>query len=405
MTITNQVRAVTYVGNDVTTIFPYTFIIPDEASVVVQLVEIATNVITVLNDTQYTITGINNPTGGQVTYPLMGSPLAPEFQIQIVRVTVPIQEVSVNNQSAYDAEVVEGVWDRLTMMNQDNFDDLNRALLAPIGGTGALLFPGAENTVPIYDADGNLVEGPTADQVAAAQGFAIAAAASAAAAAASLTDFETRYLGAYAVDPTVDNDGLPLIVGASYWNSTFNELRFYDGANWVQVIVGPLVLDNLGQIAVDPTNVVAGSALQMSIDGLIYFRMDNAGFINFGAGAPSRELSFDGAGAIRFPTGTTAQRPGTPLEGDVRRNSETGQFEGYSGSGWGGLGGAGLFKGDNGESGDTVNGAGDIFRVHEKELNTDTTIDGDENAVGVGPLTIASGVTLTVATGGVLVIV
>ena len=65
-------------------------------------------------------------------------------------------------------------------------------------------------------------------------------------------------------------------------------------------------------------------------------------------------------------------------------------------------GGGGVFKGDNG----TVNGGkeGDIFRVHQKQLDTNTTIDADENALAAGPLTIATGITLTVTSGGNLVI-
>jgi len=64
-------------------------------------------------------------------------------------------------------------------------------------------------------------------------------------------------------------------------------------------------------------------------------------------------------------------------------------------------GGGGTFKGENGE----INaGGGDIFRVHQQQLDTDTTIDADENALAAGPLTIATGVTLTVTTGGNLVI-
>ena len=56
-------------------------------------------------------------------------------------------------------------------------------------------------------------------------------------------------------------------------------------------------------------------------------------------------------------------------------------------------GGGGLFKGENGEVGSS---AGDIFRVHEAQLDTSTTIDSDENGLCAGPLTIATGVTLTV---------
>ena len=55
--------------------------------------------------------------------------------------------------------------------------------------------------------------------------------------------------------------------------------------------------------------------------------------------------------------------------------------------------GGGMFKGDNGTVGSR---AGDIFRINEQELNTNTTIDADENASATGPLTVASGITLTV---------
>ena len=48
----------------------------------------------------------------------------------------------------------------------------------------------------------------------------------------ALDDFDDRYLGSKATAPTVDNDGNPLITGAIFWNSTNNELQFYNGAAW-----------------------------------------------------------------------------------------------------------------------------------------------------------------------------
>lgn len=59
-------------------------------------------------------------------------------------------------------------------------------------------------------------------------------------------------------------------------------------------------------------------------------------------------------------------------------------------------GGGGRYRGERGLVGAAGN-AGDIFRVHEQELNTNTTIDSTENALCSGPLTVASGVTLTVS--------
>ena len=46
---------------------------------------------------------------------------------------------------------------------------------------------------------------------------------------------------------------------------------------------------------------------------------------------------------------------------------------------------------------------GGIFRINAQTLNTDTTILATENANVTGPLTIATGVTLTVNSGGTLV--
>lgn len=60
-------------------------------------------------------------------------------------------------------------------------------------------------------------------------------------------------------------------------------------------------------------------------------------------------------------------------------------------------GGAGFFQGENGNQGDTTNGKGDIFRTHEQELNTNTTIASGDNAGCFFSLNVASGVTLTVS--------
>jgi len=64
----------------------------------------------------------------------------------------------------------------------------------------------------------------------------------------------------------------------------------------------------------------------------------------------------------------------------------------------------GRYKGERGTVGASA-AAGDIFRVHEQQLDTNVTIDATENALAAGPLTVASGVTLTVTTGGNLSIV
>ena len=45
-------------------------------------------------------------------------------------------------------------------------------------------------------------------------------------------NFDDRFLGTKASDPTLDNDGNALVEGAIYYNSTTNEVKFYNGTSW-----------------------------------------------------------------------------------------------------------------------------------------------------------------------------
>jgi hypothetical protein len=49
--------------------------------------------------------------------------------------------------------------------------------------------------------------------------------------------------------------------------------------------------------------------------------------------------------------------------------------------------------------------AGSIFRTNVQSLTVDTTITATTNANATGPLGVADGITLTIASGGRLVIV
>ncbi len=58
------------------------------------------------------------------------------------------------------------------------------------------------------------------------------AAASEVAAAATYDAFDDRYLGDKAADPSVDNDGDALLIGAIYYNTTLNQLKVWNGSLW-----------------------------------------------------------------------------------------------------------------------------------------------------------------------------
>lgn len=94
-------------------------------------------------------------------------------------------------------------------------------------------------------------------------------------------------------------------------------------------------------------------------------------------------------GAAVIPTGLTAQRPAVPAEGHFRRNSELGQWEGYDGSQWSGIGGA-------------SGGGGNPFCYeNDTHVTADYTITSGKNAMSAGPITINDGATVTISDGSV----
>jgi hypothetical protein len=60
-------------------------------------------------------------------------------------------------------------------------------------------------------------------------------------------NFDDRYLGAKASDPTVDNDGGSLITGALYFNTTNGVMKVWEGSSWVAAyasLSGALIASN-----------------------------------------------------------------------------------------------------------------------------------------------------------------
>jgi len=95
-------------------------------------------------------------------------------------------------------------------------------------------------------------------------------------------------------------------------------------------------------------------------------------------------------GSVVVPAGTEAQRDGSPSAGYLRFNSDAGSFEGYNGAEWGSIGGG---------------ATSDAVYENSAIIAEDITIVTGRNGMSTGPITINSGVTVTVESGARYVVI
>ena len=349
---------------------------------------------------------------------------------------------------------------------------------------------------------------------------ATASANSATASAASFDEFDDRYLGAKASDPSTDNDGDALVVGALYFNTTSNTMMTYTGSAWQSIAtgVGLQAVNNLSDVAnagtsrtnlgvaigtdvqafssvlagttasyttaeetklagietgatadqtgaqiktayeaeanaftdaqftklagietgatadqtgaqiktayeaelnaftdtqftklsgietaadvTDATNVTAAGALMDSeVTNLAQVKaFSSADYATAAQGAladsatqPATTVAKTSSiGSAAMPAGTTGQRDGSPSAGYLRFNSTDTSFEGYDGSAWGAIGGGGGASGGGSDA---------IFYENGQTVTTSYTLTASTNAMSTGPLTVNSGVSVTVPSG------
>jgi hypothetical protein len=106
-----------------------------------------------------------------------------------------------------------------------------------------------------------------------------------------------------------------------------------------------------------------------------------------GAATFVADSSFTSTGAVLLPVGTTGQQP-TGANGKIRYNTTLSRYEGYSGAAWGALGG-----------GATGGGSDQVFVQNQPTVTTSYSLPAGYNAESVGPITINSGVTVTIPSG------
>ena len=105
-----------------------------------------------------------------------------------------------------------------------------------------------------------------------------------------------------------------------------------------------------------------------------------------GAATFASDSAFTSTGALTIPNGSQAQRPITPVAGMIRfDNTAPATFEGYDGVKWGSIGGGAS--------------AGGVIYENAQNLTTNYTMTTGYNGESVGPITVASGVSVTIPSG------
>ena len=151
----------------------------------------------------------------------------------------------------------------------------------------------------------------------------------------------------------------------------------------------------------------------------------------------SADSSFTSTGAVQLSSGTTGQRP-TGAAGKLRFNTTTTEFEGYNGTAWASVGGSAisndtstatnlyplfaaatsgtassvytsnaqyLFKPSTGELSVKAPRASNGIVVNSATISENYTIATGDNGMSAGPVSVNSGITVTVSSGSTWVVV
>ena len=212
-------------------------------------------------------------------------------------------------------------------------------------------------------------------------------------------------------------------------SSTDNAVPKFDGTTGQ-------IIQNTG-VTIDDSNNVSGVAqLNATTADLTNIEVTNIkakdGTASIVLTDSTGDAAFSSTGAVKVSVGTLAQRPAVPVAGQLRFNDDSDEFEGYNGTAWASVGGSAITN-DTSTASDlfptfvdaTTGTASELFTSNAQYLfkpstgelkvkapvaangivvNADTmtsnyTIDSGTNGLSVGPFTIDSGVTLTIASG------
>jgi len=218
---------------------------------------------------------------------------------------------------------------------------------------------------------------------------ATAAANSAASALAAFDQFDDRYLGSFAVDPTLDNDGDPLNAGDLYFSTTLSAMRVYTGTIWVTAYVP----GDAANIIFAPFGTIASNNVQGAIQELVDEKLnltggtvtgdvllDNQSDLRFGeaTGQGGQYVAFQAPSAIAANVTWTLPATDATVSGHALKSNAAGVLS------WGTAGGA------------AGGGTDDVFYENSSTITTSYSITAGKNALSAGPIVINNGVTVTI---------
>lgn len=186
MSIASTTNRNNYTGNGSVSEYDYTFRIFDDDDLLVTVRNTSNVETTLTKTTDYTVAGVGVGSGGTITLVnsgqawLTGANLTTGFVISIRRVLPLSQNTDIRNQGDFFPEAHEDEFDRSRMIDQQQQDEIDRSLKlsesinpADFDATIPASVVGQANVTFMTNADGDaIIEGPTANEISSAQGFA-----------------------------------------------------------------------------------------------------------------------------------------------------------------------------------------------------------------------------------------
>ena len=404
MTVSSSTSRVSYNGNGSTTVFAYTFKVfdQDDLTVIIRSANGPETVKTIT--THYTVSGVGSAGGGNVT--MLTAPASGET-IVILREQDLIQEFDLVPNDPFPAQLMEDALDKLTFMVQQHSEELDRAIKASrtntIGSTEfTISAANRANKIFAFDSAGELA---VTQEIGTYRGNW-----------ATSTAFAQRDL---VKDTSNDNIYICLTAHTSTGSQPISSNA--DVAKWA-LIVDAAAAATSASAAASSASAAATSATNASNSATAAAGSESAASSSASAASTSASNAASSAsaaatsatnasnsataaaasaalaanrvaktsdtGSAVIPTGTQAQRDGTPAAGYFRFNSDVNKFEGYSSSGWGSVGGGAVGGGPDA-----------VFVENDQTVTTNYTITTNKNAMSTGPITINSGITVTVPSG------